>query len=44
LEEDIAAAVIELSDDDLRELDCAASKIRVQGARYAPAQQAKVGR
>src|SRR5499427_7318046 len=34
LEENIGAAAIELRPDDLREIDSAASKIRVQGARY----------
>jgi len=34
LEENIGAAAIELSADDLREIESAASKIRVQGARY----------
>jgi aryl-alcohol dehydrogenase-like predicted oxidoreductase len=34
LEENIGAAAIELTADDLREIDNAASKITVQGARY----------
>jgi aryl-alcohol dehydrogenase-like predicted oxidoreductase len=34
LEENIAAADVELTSDDLREIDSAASKITVQGARY----------
>jgi aryl-alcohol dehydrogenase-like predicted oxidoreductase len=34
LEENIAAAAIELTPDDLREIESAASKITVQGARY----------
>lgn len=34
LEENIGAAAIELSPDDLREIDEAASKIKVKGARY----------
>jgi aryl-alcohol dehydrogenase-like predicted oxidoreductase len=34
LEENIGAAAIELTPDDLREIDRAASKIKVQGARY----------
>src|SRR5438128_3589801 len=34
LEENIGAAAIELTADDLREIDRAASKIKVQGARY----------
>ena len=34
LEENIGAAAIELTPDDLREIDSVASKITVQGARY----------
>jgi aryl-alcohol dehydrogenase-like predicted oxidoreductase len=34
LEENIGAVAIELTSDDLREIDSAASKITVQGARY----------
>ena len=34
LEENIGSVAIELSDDDLRELDTATAKIAVQGARY----------
>jgi len=34
LEENIGAATIELTADDLREIEGAASKIKVQGARY----------
>jgi aryl-alcohol dehydrogenase-like predicted oxidoreductase len=34
LEENIGAATIELTSDDLREIDSASSKIRVHGARY----------
>jgi aryl-alcohol dehydrogenase-like predicted oxidoreductase len=34
LEENIAAADLELTDDDLREIESAASKITVQGERY----------
>jgi aryl-alcohol dehydrogenase-like predicted oxidoreductase len=34
LEENIGAVAIELNTDDLREIDEAASKISVQGARY----------
>lgn len=34
VEENIGAAAIELTPDDLREIDAAASKITVQGARY----------
>jgi aryl-alcohol dehydrogenase-like predicted oxidoreductase len=34
LEENIGAVEVELSDDDLREIDNAAARIEVQGARY----------
>jgi aryl-alcohol dehydrogenase-like predicted oxidoreductase len=34
LEENVGAAAIELASDDLREIESAASKITVQGARY----------
>jgi aryl-alcohol dehydrogenase-like predicted oxidoreductase len=34
LEENIGAVAIELTSDDLREIDTAASKIKVEGARY----------
>jgi len=34
LDENIGAAAIQLTSDDLREIDSAASKITVQGARY----------
>jgi len=34
LEENIGAAAVELSPDDLRDIDRAASKIKVEGARY----------
>ena len=34
LEENIGAVAIELTADDLRELDVATAKITVQGARY----------
>jgi aryl-alcohol dehydrogenase-like predicted oxidoreductase len=34
LEENIGAAAVELTTDDLREIESAASKITVQGARY----------
>ena len=44
LEENIGAAHIELSAEDLRELDAAASKIAVQGARYPAELQKMVGR
>ena len=44
LEENIGAANLQLSPDDLRELNTAASKIAVQGARYTEELQKLVGR
>jgi aryl-alcohol dehydrogenase-like predicted oxidoreductase len=44
LEENIAAAALELTHDDLREIDEAASQITVQGARYPEPLQRLVGR
>ena len=34
LEENIGAVAVELTSDDLRDIDSAASKIKVEGARY----------
>src|ERR1700739_1696600 len=44
LEENIGAANVELLPDDLRQLETAASKIAVQGARYPEELQKLVGR
>lgn len=44
LEENIGAAVLELSSDDLRDINSAASKITVQGDRYPAHLQQRVGR
>jgi aryl-alcohol dehydrogenase-like predicted oxidoreductase len=44
LEENIGAVKVNLSPEDLRELDIAASKIAVQGARYPEELQKLVGR
>ena len=44
LEENIGAAIIELTPEDLRQLETAASKIPVQGARYPEELQKLVGR
>jgi len=44
LEENIGATAIELSPDELRELENAAAKVAVQGARYPEALQKLVGR
>jgi len=44
LEENIGAAAVELTSDDLREIDSAASKIRLQGARLPEAALQMTGR
>jgi aryl-alcohol dehydrogenase-like predicted oxidoreductase len=44
LEENIGAVAVELTSDDLRQLEAAASKIPVQGARYPEELQKLVGR
>jgi aryl-alcohol dehydrogenase-like predicted oxidoreductase len=44
LEENIGAASIELTSDDLREIDSAASKITVHGARYPEKLEQMTGR
>jgi aryl-alcohol dehydrogenase-like predicted oxidoreductase len=44
LEENIGAAAVELTPEDLRQIDTAASKITVQGARYPEELQKMVGR
>jgi aryl-alcohol dehydrogenase-like predicted oxidoreductase len=44
LEENIGAAAIELTPDDLRDIESAASKITVQGARYPEKLEAMTGR
>jgi aryl-alcohol dehydrogenase-like predicted oxidoreductase len=44
LEENIGAAAIELASNDLREIDSAASKITVQGARYPEQLEQMTGR
>ena len=44
LEENLGAADVELTADDLREIDAAASRIEVQGARYPEASQRMVDR
>src|SRR5882762_4231352 len=43
LEENIGAVSVELSSDDLREIDIAASKIEVQGARYPEELERRTG-
>lgn len=44
LEENLAAAAVELTPDDLREIDSAASDIKVQGARYPEHLEQMTGR
>src|SRR5476649_1416550 len=44
LEENVAAAAIELSDEDLREIESATSGIKVQGARYSEGAQRMINR
>jgi aryl-alcohol dehydrogenase-like predicted oxidoreductase len=44
LEENLGAASVTLTPDDLREIDAALSQIAIQGARYAEQQQRMVGR
>lgn len=44
LEENIAAVAVELTQDDLLEIDSAASRISVQGARYPKALEQMTGR
>ena len=44
LEENIGAAAIELTPDDLREIETAASEIKVQGARYPERLEQMTGR
>jgi aryl-alcohol dehydrogenase-like predicted oxidoreductase len=43
LEENLGAANIELTNDDLREIDDAASKITIEGARYPEALEQRTG-
>ena len=44
LEENIGATTIELTADDLREIDSAASKIKIEGARYPEKLEQMTGR
>jgi aryl-alcohol dehydrogenase-like predicted oxidoreductase len=44
LEENLGAAALQLSADDLREIEQAAAQIHVQGARYSEAQQKMINR
>jgi aryl-alcohol dehydrogenase-like predicted oxidoreductase len=44
LEENLGAASVELTADDLRNIESAVSKITVQGARYSEQQQQRIDR
>ena len=44
LEENLGALAVELTSDDLREIDRAATKITVQGARYPEELERMTGR
>ena len=44
LEENIGSVFIELTKDDLREIDEAASKIKIEGARYPQKMERATGR
>ena len=44
LEENIGAAAVELSAEDLRNIESAVSAIPVQGERYSPQQAARIDR
>ena len=44
LEENLGAAGVELTADDLREIEAAASRIEVVGARYSEAAQRMIDR
>jgi len=44
LDENLGAAAVELTADDLRDIDSAASKIKVQGARYPEKMEQMTGR
>ena len=44
LEENLGAAAVELTPDDVRDIDAAASKITIQGARYPRNQEKLTGR
>ena len=44
LEENVAAVAVELTADDLRDIESAASQIPVQGARYSESSQRMIDR
>jgi len=43
LEENLGAANVELTPDDLREIDAVASKIQIEGARYPEELEKRTG-
>jgi aryl-alcohol dehydrogenase-like predicted oxidoreductase len=43
LEENAGSAAVELTSDDLREIDSSASKIKIEGARYPEALERRTG-
>ena len=43
LQENLGAADVELTPDDLREIETAASQITIQGARYPEALEKRTG-
>jgi aryl-alcohol dehydrogenase-like predicted oxidoreductase len=43
IEENVGASAVELTTEDLREIDEAAAKIQIQGARYPEALEARTG-
>ena len=43
LDENVGAVAVELTSEDLREIDCAASKITIQGARYPEVLEKRTG-
>jgi aryl-alcohol dehydrogenase-like predicted oxidoreductase len=44
LQENVAAASVELNEGDLRDIESAASQITVQGARYSEGAQRMINR
>ena len=44
LKENVGAAVVEITEGDLRDIETAASQITVQGARYSEAAQRMINR
>ena len=44
LQENVAAAAVELTEDDLRDIEDAASQIKVQGPRYSEGSEQMIDR